>query len=161
MQNFNITKNFTYNELTKTKHKDLLKLNREQGLLFTDKMRLIVNYILQPTRNRYGLPVIINSGFRSLKLHYYIYGLNNKIRKAMGLKPIAVPLQSQHLEAEAVDFYVKGYDLKKVFDWIQCTLIFGQVILYVDENFIHISLPTLKNNGQVMIFENGKYRRLK
>jgi len=145
MQNFNITKNFTYNELTKTRQKKhLLDINREKGIEHLDKMRLLCYYFLEPIRTRYGLPVIITSCFRCLLLNNAIGG----------------SLSSQHLKAEVADFYVKGYPLNKVFDYISTNLIFGQLIYYIDKNFIHGSLPTLKNNGQILIFENGKYRKI-
>lgn len=141
-----ITNHFTYNELTRTNHTNFERRNRLLGQKYIPNMRLVCYYILEPIRARYGI-VYILSCFRCLDLNRYI-----------GSKDT-----SQHPLAQAVDFRVKNVECQKVFDYIRIKDCFkwGQLILYIDEKFIHLSLPTLEKNGQILIFKNGGYRRLK
>lgn len=143
-----ITPHFEYEELVYTNHNQFKHENYERGKAFIDYMRLVCHYILEPVRLRYGVPVHVSSCFRCLSLNRYI-----------GSKDT-----SQHLLAQAVDFEVKNTDCKKVFDYIRLKDCFkyGQLILEKNNSleWIHCSLPTLQTNMQVLIFENGKYRRI-
>jgi hypothetical protein len=160
-----ITPHFPYSELVYTNHSQFKQANYEQGKQFIGNMRMLAYFFLEPLRARYGVPIYVSSCFRSLKLHYYIYELINRYRITKGLKPLPVPLNSQHLDATAVDFIVKGIPCKTVFDYIILKEYFkwGQLILENrnGKEWIHWSLPTLDKNMQVLIFENGVYRRLK
>lgn len=160
-----ISKHFIYKEFVHTDHTQFLKENYEQGKQYIDHMRIIANFGLEPLRARYGMPIYCSSLFRCLDLHYYIYKKINEWRVSQGLKEISVPLTSQHLEAWAVDFIVKNISCQKVFEYIQIKdcLKFGQLIWEKDrgKQWIHWGSPTLENNGQVLIFENGKYRKVK
>ena len=63
--------------------------------------------------------------------------------------------QSDHLyeaESAAVDFTVASVgDLRSVWEWIfnYCPHAFGQLIYYPHQNFIHVSLPSHKYQGEV------------
>lgn len=144
-----ITPHFIYNELVHTNHAQFKQANYELGKQFIGNMRMLAYSYLEPIRVRYGVPVFISSCFRCPELNDFIGGSKT----------------SQHPRAEAVDFVVKGIECKKVFDYIQIKNCFkyGQLILekHGDLEWIHYSLPTLERNGQVLIFENGKYRRIK
>ncbi len=160
-----ITKHFKYKELVWTNHNEFKQENHEQGKEYVGNMRMLAYFYLEPIRTRYSVPVYISSCFRSLKLHYDIYYKSNAKRIINNLEPLPVPLSSQHLKAEAVDFVVKNIDCKEVFDYIQLKDCFkyGQLIWEKDraKEWLHWSLPTLDKNMQVLIFENGVYRRIK
>lgn len=143
-----ISSHFEYKELVHTNHTQFKQANFEQGKLYFGNMRLLCNYILEPIRQMYGLPMIITSCFRIPELNEYIGSTKT----------------SQHLKAEAADFKVKNVCVKKLFNSICSSYLkWGQLIYEIKngKEWIHCSLPTLERNGQVLIFENGKYRRIK
>jgi len=144
-----ISKHFTFNELTHTNHTQFLRRNRLMGERYIRTLRLIANYILEPVRAIFGVPVLVSSCFRCPDLNDFIGGSKN----------------SQHLRGEVPDFEVKGIPCKEVFDIIRIKphIKYGQLILESagSVEWIHCSLPTLENNGQILIFENGVYRHLK
>jgi len=160
-----ISEHFEYKEFVHTDYTQFSRENYEQGKQYIDHMRIIANYQLEPLRARYDSPIHLSSAFRCLNLHYYIYKKINEWRVSKGLKEISVPLTSQHLDAWAVDFIIKNIECKKVFDYIliKDDLKFGQLIWEKDrgEEWIHWGSPTLEKNGEVLIFENGKYRSIK
>jgi len=113
MQNFSITDNFNFYELTHTSHRDLLLKNREEGLKHVSILRLICRYLLEPIRENLQTPMIVTSGFRCKEL-------NDKIGGAQ---------TSQHLYGEAVDFKPKDKPIFWSFNEIsKMNLIYGQLI---------------------------------
>lgn len=143
-----ISPHFTYNELTYTNHNQFLFRNRKYGEKYIGNMRLLCNYVLEPIRELVSAPIIITSCFRFPDLNEYV-----------GSK-----LTSQHPLGLAADFKVKGIDLRKAFDRISLSnLKWGQLIFETKNNtsWIHGSTASLARNGQVLIFENGSYRRIK
>lgn len=132
MKDFRLSPHFTFFEMTHTNHRNFFDENRN---VFDDVIKLgsgaaLCSMILEPIREHFEKPIIINSGYRCK-------GLNTSINGSR---------TSQHLRFEAADFYVPGVKLEKVFEWIYTSsdLRFGQVIL---EGFskgrptwIHISL---------------------
>lgn len=101
------------------------------------KMLVLANTLLQPVRDLYG-SVRIKSGKRSPELNTAIKGA----------------AQSEHLytgHSAAVDFtFIKEGAVEKAYRWLvenrpNC---FGQLIWYKKSNFVHVSLPTLRNLGK-------------
>lgn len=133
--NFKISPHFTYNELTHTNHSQYLAQNRHNGTKYIKPLRLLCNYVLEPLRAIVGKHIIVTSCFRRLSLNTHIGGSFN----------------SQHLYGEALDFYVKDFDIKKAFGICQLKLKYGQLILY--DKFLHISSACLEENGQVFTCE--------
>ena len=115
---------------------------------FAGPLGRLCTQILEPIRAKWG-PVIVHSGFRCKALN-----------DAVGSKDT-----SQHMRGEACDFHVlgrlNGEPLKEVFIWIwkQSGLKFGQLI-WECGTWIHVSLPTLKQNQQVMDYDGKKYTKL-
>ena len=126
MGNFQITEHFSFYEMTKTCHTDLLDENRR--LARRDKSLMgaaeaLCRTLLEPIREHYDKPVIIVSGYRYPALNDRVEGVET----------------SQHLHFQAADFYVEGVPLEQVFNYIQKQkLPFGQLIL--KNTTIHISL---------------------
>lgn len=85
-------------------------------------------------RSLLNVPIIINSGYRSLELNKKIGGVEN----------------SHHTLAYAIDFYPK-MDLKKAYDLIaESDIPFDQLILYPKRNFIHVSFHP-QNRRQLLV----------
>lgn len=132
MQNFKLSPHFSFFEMTQTTHRKYLDKNRE---VFKDTLKLakgaaLCSMALEPIREHFASPVIINSGYRCKELNTAIGGSKT----------------SQHLEFEAADFYVVGHKLEDVFEWIHTDsgIRFGQVILEGISSgkptWIHLSL---------------------
>lgn len=156
MDNKQLSKNFSFFELTQTTHRKYLELNRQEGWNLIETGIRLCDELLQPIRNginKYSMPkelfFIVHSGFRCVKLN-----------KAIGGSP-----KSQHCKFEACDFHITGLSLQEVFDWIgNSNLKWGQLILegWASNcpSWIHISLPTLTVNQQVLTFDGKNYIRL-
>ena len=99
-------------------------------------LKILHKWVVKPLYDAYGNKLIINSGFRCLKL-------NRKI----GSKD-----KSQHTKGEAVDLEVKGVDNKKLWGIIKRTLEYDQLILEFykagksQSGWVHISFKNLKEN---------------
>lgn len=121
-----ISKNFRLREFTASEKAKKLGIDNTNVPDFAkNNIKELVYQILQPLRDATGKPIIINSGYRCLKLNSAVGG---------------VPT-SQHVYGQAVDMQVKGmtpYEVAKVV--MELYLPFDQMILY--NNFIHISIGT-------------------
>ena len=152
-----LSPNFTLYEMATTNHRSLWAQNLTEATQPQNlaKLEEVAAVLLQSIRDRFGAPVIVNSGFRGPTLNTAIGGSKT----------------SQHMRAEAADIRVVGVALQVVFDWVRgpSLLPFGQVILEGAEpglpTWIHISLgapyrPASKS-GQAMTWDrtNG-YRRV-
>jgi len=116
------------------------------------KCFLLARTILEPIRKRLGGPIIITSGKRSLELN-----------RAVGGSPT-----SDHLFqgfSAAVDFSLPEQwrgRLAEVPEMMPGAA-FGQLILYLEADgktprFVHVSLPTMKHQGETMIWVRGRPR---
>lgn len=125
-----LSRHFTFGELTRTSHGDLLEKNREEAQAVVPKLRELCVNLLEPVRLKFG-PVKVHSGYRG-----------QAVNTAVGSKSST----SQHTKGEAVDFSVPGHRLEDVFTWIvkQSGIQFGQAILEGKQKdvptWIHLSL---------------------
>lgn len=141
MINFKVTEHFTYFELTATRdHPELQSLNSQHFIVepYLDRLKAASEYLLEEIRDEVECPVIVTSGGRCPELNIAVGG---------------VPT-SQHLFAHygdgAFDFYVPGVPVDKVAAKVWGTgLMFYQMRVYVDRNFIHIGMPRPRNNLQI------------
>lgn len=100
----------------------------------------LAKHVIQPTRDHFGLPIIINSFFRSIELNDVIGGSST----------------SQHCKGEAVDLDATvGYSNIDIFYYIYRNLEFDQLIWeFGDENepdWVHVSIKsdvTIKLTGK-------------
>jgi Peptidase M15 len=101
-----------------------------------DRIKVLCESILEPIRQHFNKPLIINSGFRSQEHNNLVGG---------------VPTSYHLYEADhaAADFYVAGESLQAVFDWIRLEsgLPFDEVILERDHKTyrdacVHIQINT-------------------
>lgn len=104
-----------------------------------DNMLAMVNDILDPLREMFGKPILVNSGYRVPELNSLVGGSASSMHKVgMAVDITAInPIENIHL-----------------FNMIQSNFEFDQVIIYVRDNivrFIHISYcPDGGNRHQII-----------
>lgn len=138
-----LTPHFQLEELCATTHKDLAKTNLEEAKKVMGCMYQLAGFA-ERVREIIGKPIIINSGFRCVKLNNAVGG----------------SLTSQHLYAEAIDIRVNGKSCKEVFQMIAASdLKYDQLILEKSGNaqWVHVSIGSKKEK---MLYQNGKYTRI-
>lgn len=108
------------------------KCNMEQEARLT----ALVDNVLDPLREWYGKPIIVNSGFRSTKLN----------------KAVGGTATSQHMKGEAAD--ITGgtkAENKKLFNYIKDNLPFDQLINESDFTWVHVSYKTSGDNRKQVL----------
>ena len=75
VDNMNITKNITMEELVASATARRLKIDNTPSKEEKEKLCLLAYYILQPLRDRYGKPIRISSGFRCKALNKAVGGV--------------------------------------------------------------------------------------
>ena len=135
------TKNFSYDELIASATAKRLGLDNTPSPEEKEKLRKLAEDILQPIRDRWRSPIVVNSAYRS-----------EAVNKAVGGVP-----NSQHRLGEAADIKVGGKDRnKKLFKAIYNMISKGEIKVgqLIDEynyQWIHVSLPrTNKPNNQIL-----------
>lgn len=130
------TKNFSYDELIASATAKRLGLDNTPNEQEKENLRRLAEDILQPIRDAWKSPIIVNSGFRSEAVNKAVGGVKN----------------SQHRLGEAADIKIGGRDRnKKLFNFIyklisQGKIKVGQLIDEYNYQWIHVSLP--RNNGK-------------
>lgn len=139
-------KYFTLEELTVTNSSHDNTPNRAQILSLSE----LVKNVLDPVREEIGMPIKVNSGFRSFEVN----------------KSIGGALTSQHTKGEAADLDCS--DNAKLFNLIHDNLVFDQLIWEGGDDkqpaWVHVSYKTTGNRGEAlrMTKVNGKstYKRI-
>lgn len=127
-----LTDNFTLKELTKT-NTGLPNLITD---LEIDNLSRLCQKVLQPLRDIYGKPIIVNSGYRS-----------ERVNKAVGGVPT-----SQHRRGEAADITAGSVkENKRLFNILK-TMEFDQLISY-GYRFLHVSYTIRKPNRKQIIIK--------
>lgn len=127
-----LTDNFTLKELTKT-NTGLPNLITD---LEIDNLSRLCQKVLQPLRDIYGKPIIVNSGYRS-----------ERVNKAVGGVPT-----SQHRRGEAADITAGSVkENKRLFNILK-TMEFDQLISY-GYRFLHVSYTIRKPNRNQIILK--------
>lgn len=129
--------NFSYKEFV---HSDTANrygiLNEPEPYHIENGKALFLN-VLQPIRDKFGR-TIVTSGYRNEQLNRLVKGVDD----------------SQHMNGEAVDFYVPGYSLKQVCEWIDKNLEYDQLIL--EPSWIHVSYSKSHNRKEFLVYKKGK-----
>lgn len=159
MEDFNLSENFTFYELTKTSHKQFLEENRKVSVQEVEKLTSLAG-LLETVRAIVDKPIIVHSGRRCKPLNDFIGSTD----------------RSQHLKCEAADFSILGMNNNEAFAKIQTAALnskirFGQLIhertkrSYGVTDWLHISLGypfVLKEkSGQVLTMRNGLYEMVR
>ena len=134
------TKNFTYDELINSTTAKRLGLDNTPNEREKEKLRRLAIELLQPIRDAWRSPIIVNSAFRSEKVNAAVGGVKN----------------SQHRLGEAADITIGSKERnKKLFNFIvklinQKKIYVGQLIDEYNYSWIHVSLPRKgKKNNQI------------
>ncbi len=136
----NITKNFTLEELVRSATASRLSIPNTPSPSVLGNLTQLCERILQPLRDAYGKPIVVNSGYRSPELNKAIGGAKN----------------SQHMGGQAAD--IKGMqpngslaqENRRLFNLIrQLNLPFDQLIDEKNYSWIHVSFAE-SPRGQVL-----------
>ena len=131
-----LTKNFTLDEMCKSKKAKELRIKNVPSPAVVGRLRALCENVLQPLRDYMGEPVIINSGYRSPELNKKVGGVRD----------------SQHLIGEAADINCKGSLIyaRKILAYIMMNLQFDQLILERSKGafWVHVSYTTTGKNRQ-------------
>ena len=104
------------------------------------RMQYVAQTVFEPLRAHFGVPIKINSFYRS-----------PAVNKAVG-----GAATSQHVAGEAIDLHCDTIPDKVIFDYIRQNLPHDQVIH--EPTWVHVSLRNGRNRNQALIAKkvNGK-----
>lgn len=135
------TKNFSYDELIASSTAKRLGLDNTPNEEEKEKLKHLAINILQPIRDAWRSPIIVNSAYRSEAVNKAVGGVKN----------------SQHRLGEAADITIGSKERnKKLFNFIvklinQKKINVGQLIDEYNYSWIHVSLPRInKPNNQIL-----------
>lgn len=128
--------NFRFVELTRSRVAKLHGIdNVPTGTEYINLANL-VQFVLQPMRDKHGAPLLVNSGYRCPEVNKIVGGAQN----------------SQHMLGEAADI-TTGTVSKNIvlFEWASKNIPFDQIILEHSGRWIHVSYKTTgENRHQVL-----------
>ena len=132
-----LSKNFSLAEIEHSNTAKRLGISNEMSEKHLESMQRLIDNLIQPMRDAIG-PIRISSGYRSPKLNKAIGGSS----------------RSQHSKGEALDlqFWEKGkMNNRVIYEWVlESGVEFDQMINEFDFSWIHISLKSRENRGQVL-----------
>lgn len=144
-----ISKHISYKEATQSQTAVRKGINNEPDAYQLQNMQVLAEKVFEPLREHFGVPIAINSFFRSQKL-------NKAIGGAAG---------SQHTQGRAIDIddTLGGVSNKQMFDWIRENLDYDQLIWEFGNNsnpdWVHISYVSESENRKRVLKaskKNGK-----
>ena len=144
-----ISKHISYKEATQSQTAVRKGISNEPDAYQLQNMQLLAEKIFEPLREHFGVPIAINSFFRSQKL-------NKAIGGATG---------SQHTQGRAIDVddTLGGVSNRQMFDWIRENLDYDQLIWEFGNNqnpdWVHISYVSESENRKRVLKaskKNGK-----
>lgn len=143
-----LSNNFYLSEFTKSDYAIRNNIDNTPSSDTIVRIKALVVNILQPVREHFNKPVVVNSGYRSPKLNRAVGG----------------SVTSDHMLGCAADIEIIGIPNHELAEWISNNLRFTQVILEFytlgvpDSGWIHISYDSsrLKNQKLTAIKKDGK-----
>ena len=109
-----LTDNFSLQELLKSQTALRKGIdNKPADPSVITNLQVLCEKVLQPVRDHFARPVVINSGYRCPKLN----------------KAIGSSSKSQHTKGEAADIEIPGLSNKELAEYIEDNLPFDQLIL--------------------------------
>lgn len=131
-----ITENFTLEELCHSNTAVAKGLENIPNASQVENLKSLAINLLQPVRDLYGKPMIINSGFRS-----------QEVNKAVNGSPT-----SDHMNGKAAD--VRTPNPRELFNLVRNSgLSFDQLILY--PTFVHMSFRSKDANRNQVLYAKG------
>lgn len=131
----NITKDFTWEEMTYSRTAEIQGIINRPGRDERRAIEELVKRVLQPLRLAYDEPIRISSGYRCPVLNRLVGGVPS----------------SQHVKGRAADCVVVGDASKLLGTLLAHDIPFDQAILYKKRNFLHLSIRPENNRRQVII----------
>jgi len=135
-----LSANFSLAELTKSETALRHDLDNTPSLREIDNLQALVDNVLQPIRDYYGMSVRVNSGFRHPNVNAAVGGSKT----------------SDHCKGMAADIEIAGVPNADLAQWIADNLTFRQLILEFytrgipDSGWVHVSYNPDDNKKQVM-----------
>lgn len=136
MKHFNLSEFFRSSTAAKNGIKNEPSIDERATIV--RNINLLVDNVLDPVRDKFGIPVIITSGYRCPQVNRLVGGVDN----------------SQHMLGCAADFHIKGFTylmMRQVFLDIYDTLEFDQLIYYRSKNIIHVSYVENGNRHEALL----------
>ena len=129
-------KYFTIAELCRSNTGEKLGIENVPNSFQKANMENLINHLLDPIRQMWGKPIIVNSGFRCVKLNKAVGGAKN----------------SEHMSGCAADITTGNKaDNKKLFDMIRnSSLEWRQLIDESGFSWVHIYYNQSDNKKQVL-----------
>lgn len=129
-------KYFTIKELCRSSVADARGIKNVPSVTEELNLEALVDYVLDPLREAWGKPIIVNSGYRSDTLNRVVGGAKN----------------SQHMRGEAADITTGTKEGNKwLFDYILRHLPYDQVIDERNYSWVHVSYKREGANRQQML----------
>lgn len=145
--NTKLSSHFTLHEMIRSETASRRGIDNTPPCELIHKLAALCHMILEPVRAHFKQPIRPGSGYRSQVLNIAVGGSE----------------ESQHCDAEAVDFELAGVSNYDLAVWVQDNLIFDQLILECytpgipNSGWIHTSYINGGNRNNVMTFSNGEY----
>lgn len=127
-------KYFNIQELIYSAVAEKNNIDNTPGLEELDAMHWLVSEVLDPARERLGMPIYVNSCFRSKELNKKVGGVPD----------------SQHVKGQAADIYCN--DMEALLEILK-TLDFDQLIIYSTKGFYHVSYTTRRRNRNQILYK--------
>lgn len=141
-----LSSHFSLAEMTASgKHKNIPNTPSQPQII---ALEALCDHVLEPVRQHFGKPVIVNSGFRSVELN----------------KAVGGAASSQHLKGEAADIEIPGVRNDDIWLFIEKNLAFDQLIAEQLSEFngsagwVHVSFSLYQTRKDAKSFlGHGKY----
>lgn len=129
-------KHFTLKELCRSNVAEVRRIENKPNTQQEKALTALVDNVLDPLRDRFGKPIIINSGFRSKDLNGAVGGSKT----------------SQHMKGEAADIYAGTKEGNRdLFEIIRKHLPFDQLINENNFSWVHVSYRADgSNRGEIL-----------
>lgn len=124
--------NFTISELIKSDTAEKNGINNTPDINSLDNLLELIFYVLQPLRDKLKKPIVITSGFRSVKVNILVGGVDN----------------SQHLYGQAADITVNGMSAVQLFDFVKNSGIEYDQCINEYNSWVHVSYNKGHNRKQ-------------
>lgn len=129
-----LSKNFTVNELTYSDTAARLGIDNTPDADSLENLQFLVDNVLQPLRDMYGRPIVVNSGYRCPELNKAVGGAKN----------------SQHMTGQAADITGGSKSENKHLFNLVLDSDFDQLIDEKNYSWIHISYNKNRNRHQIL-----------
>ena len=135
-----LSEHFHLSEFVRSETANAMGINNAPPPEVARRLHMLCLRVLEPVRQRLNAPIIVTSGYRSLRLN-----------SAIGGSPT-----SQHIKGEAVDIYTGAMDASDLHALIISTVPeFDQIYLHRKNNFVHVSYRVGANRNQVLPDKNS------